>query len=119
MYVLTDENGRITATAEKKEYLSSDAFEFEFPNDFDFSTIGEYIVENGKLKESRSNDSIQAEIENLKAELANTDWIISKINEYSLQGQDISSLLSKYADIIEKRNDWRSKINELEGILDG
>lgn len=119
MYVLTDENGRITATAEKKEYLSPDAFEFEFPSDFDFSTIGEYIVENGKLKESRSNDSIQAEIENLKAELANTDWIISKINELNLQGQDISPLLSQYADIIEKRNDWRSKINELEGILDG
>lgn len=119
MYVLTDENGRITATAEKKEYLSSDAFEFEFPTDFDFSTIGEYIVENGELKQSRSQESIKEEIGNYQAKLNTTDWVVIKINEAMIKGDDSSALSIKYADIIEERDIYRSKINELEGLLDG
>lgn len=119
MFVLTDKNGRITATSERKEYLSDEAFEFDFPSDFDFGTIGEWIIKNGELVESRSSDSIQCEIDNLKADLASTDWVISKINEASLTGEDTQELLAKYADIIKVRRGQREKINELEVLLNG
>lgn len=118
MFISTDETGRITATSEKPEYLI-DPVEFEFPEDFDFSTIGEYVVENGKLKYSRSQQSIKEEIGEYQEKLNATDWVVIKINEATIKGEDSSALTMKYADIIEERDEYRSKINELEGLLDG
>lgn len=117
MFVITDETGRITATSEKKEYLPNGAFEFEFPSDFDFSTIGEYIVENGELKYSKSQVAIQAEIDMYKVNLANTDYIVAKISEAALIGDDKEALIEQYQDTIKQRKEWREKINELEKEL--
>lgn len=117
MFISTDENGRITATSERAEFLIN-PIEFEFPADFDFSTIGEYIVENGELVYSRSKQSIMDEIDAEQVKLSSTDWVITKILEEQILGGDISALTMKYADIIEERNKSRTKINELEGLLD-
>lgn len=117
MFVMTDGSGRITATSEKREYLPEGAFEFEFPSDFDFSTIGEYIVENGELKYSKSQEAIQEEIEAYKVKISETDYIIAKISEAALIGDDKEALIEQYQDTITQRKEWREKINELEKEL--
>lgn len=116
MYISVDETGRITSAAEKPEYLI-DPIEFEFPSDFDFSTIGEYIVENGVLKYSKSQGAIQAEIDYCKVNLYETDYIIAKISEAMALGEDYEPLIEQYQDTIELRKEWREKINELEKEL--
>lgn len=114
MFVMTDETGRITATSEKREYLPEGAFEFEFPSDFDFSTIGEHIVENGELKYSKSIGAIQAEIDAYKVNLYDTDYIVAKISEAMVLGEDYEALIERYQDTIKQRKEWREKINDLE-----
>lgn len=116
MFISLDENGRITASAEKEEYLIN-PINFDFPEDFDFSTIGEYVVENGELKYSRSQESIKDEIADYQAKLNATDWVVIKINEAMIKGENVSALTMKYADIIGERDKYRLKINELEAGL--
>lgn len=52
MYVQTDTDGRITVTTPYEQYASEDMFEFDFPDDFDFTTQNEYIIQNGELAHS-------------------------------------------------------------------
>lgn len=111
MYVLTDETGRITATAEKKEYLLSDAFEYEFPEDFNFAEIGEYVIKNGELERVESHEARQERIANLKANLAETDYVVIKIAEAKLEGRELDK---DYSGTISARKKWREEINELE-----
>lgn len=48
MYVLTDETGRICATTDVAEYAEG-MQEFDFPDDFDFTHIGDYLIKDGAL----------------------------------------------------------------------
>ena len=57
----------------------------------------------------------QAEIEQNKKYLADTDWIISKISEASLTGQDIEPLLVQYDSQIKEREMARIRIRLAEG----
>lgn len=52
MYVQTDTDGRITVTTPYEQYASEDMFEFTFPDDFDFATQNEYVIQNGELTHS-------------------------------------------------------------------
>ena len=54
-------------------------------------------------------------IEEAKRYLKETDWIVVKINEYQLSGEDISPLLDKYAVELQTRKEKRDLINELGG----
>lgn len=66
MYAQTDTDGRITATTPYEEYASEDMFEFNFPEDFDFSQQNAYVIQNGKLEYSPkplSEEAISAEKE--------------------------------------------------------
>lgn len=44
------------------------------------------------------------------AYLASTGWVVEKMSEYSLLGIDTAQYLSKYADILTKRQEARNKI---------
>lgn len=55
-------------------------------------------------------ERIQAEICALKSILADTDYIGIKIGEGAATHAD-------YAEICEKRQEWRNRINELEAML--
>lgn len=58
----------------------------------------------------------QAQILELKAKLADTDYIIIKMSEYSISGTEIpEDDAARYAEIIKQREQWRTQINELEG----
>ena len=56
------------------------------------------------------NEHIMAEIRALKSLLADTDYIGIKIGEGAATNAD-------YAEICEKRQEWRNRINELEAML--
>ena len=62
---------------------------------------------------------IEEEIFDKKNYLAETDYVITKINEaQALSNNDeIAQLKSDYADILVKRKECRQRINELEGKL--
>lgn len=48
MYVMLDENGRICATTDTKEYAEG-MIEFDLPEDFDYSHQEDYRIEGGEL----------------------------------------------------------------------
>ena len=56
------------------------------------------------------NERIQAEIRALKSLLADTDYVGIKIGEGAAKHSD-------YAEICDKRQSWRDRINELEAML--
>lgn len=56
-----------------------------------------------------------AEIEELKAELAETDYVVIKIAEYKNNDTELPEEDSaRYAAIIKQRQEWRDQINSLE-----
>lgn len=68
-----------------------------------------------EISELEYNNSKQikmyiAEINVLKHELSKTDYVVIKIAE------GVSSV-EEYASVIEKRQHWRERINELEGLI--
>lgn len=54
------------------------------------------------------------ELARAKSFLTNTDYIVIKIYEAVIKGQDTSELLSKYADQLAKRETYRNSIDALE-----
>lgn len=48
-YVCTDTDGRIQSVTELQEFAGPDAFEFIFPDDFDFGAQADYCIVNGEL----------------------------------------------------------------------
>ena len=56
------------------------------------------------------------EINEYKQYLAQTDYVISKLNEAKLEDETLfNSLKEEYAEVLTKRKEARAKINELEG----
>lgn len=56
--------------------------------------------------------SIAQQVVELKAKLADTDYVVIKIAEAT--GEDADALREKYAQVIADRKEWRKQINELE-----
>lgn len=69
---------------------------------------GEIFV--GKTDAEKQSDEAEVKIRQLKAKLAETDYIAAKIAEGSATTEE-------YADKIAERKAWRKEINELEELL--
>jgi hypothetical protein len=65
-------------------------------------------VEDLVLKAKQEAEKI---VDDAKTYLTSTDWVIAKISEKSLIGEDVSALLVEYADIITNREEARVIIN--------
>ncbi len=68
-------------------------------------------------EERRKNDSIaekQVAIEEKKAQLAETDYVVIKMYEAVIRGEDITEMKSEYSDVLNHRQQLREQINELE-----
>ena len=63
-----------------------------------------------EVKEANENQLAKA-----KQYLLDTDWVVVKINEAQLLGQDIQPLLTKYSVELGEREAKRTIINSLEG----
>lgn len=54
-------------------------------------------------------------IDELKAKLAETDYVVIKIAEYTSNGTELpEDDAERYADIMAQREQWRKEVNELE-----
>ena len=76
----------------------------------------EYYVDEALEK---AKQEILYQIELYKQELANTDYVVTKIAEAQALGEDITELLNQYSETIANRKLIRIKINELEEQLKG
>ena len=75
----------------------------------------EYYVDEEKLK---AKQEILSQIEEYKQELADTDYVVTKIAEAQALSEDTSQLITKYSDMLVYRKTLRNQINELEKELE-
>lgn len=54
------------------------------------------------------------QIDEAKKSLADTDWVVVKIQEASLLGEDTTALIAQYQDVLDARVEARATINSLE-----
>lgn len=129
MYIQTDQNGRIVAMMEKTfiddegnevEQDTTGYFEFEFPEDFDMANFNEYLLQDGQLVYSMSEGTRFYKIENLKAQLAETDYISAKMNDAIMSCTTVEEILQvnkefneKYGEVLARRQALRDEINKL------
>lgn len=114
MYVSVDETGRILATTEFEEYAEGMS-EFIFPDDFDFGTQNEYRIVDGELVHDPLPESPETQIADLKAKLAETDYVVIKVYEAMVTESELpDDDVQRYSSIIQQRGLWREQINQLE-----
>ena len=96
----------------------------DIPDEFDLSSIRNYIVEGAQLIFSElpaPQPSVQEQIANLKKQLSDTDYIAAKAVDALLAADGISGIVaalsqirSEYEEILAKRQSWRQALAELE-----
>ena len=77
------------------------------------------LVDDQEMKNSEEYKHMMKEnqLAELKQYLADTDYVITKLNEAKLEDEEeFNSLKLQYANILEKRKETRAKINELEAV---
>lgn len=119
-YAKTDADSRIIVWSH--EPLVGDAVEFANGDELDAACkngLEDYVIEGGKAvyRPTRAKQILE-----LKKKLEETDYISSKAIESIIGSKDVVSMLSalkrigeEYAEILKRREEWRSSINELEG----
>ena len=77
------------------------------------------LVDDQEMKNSEEYKQMMKEnqLAELKQYLADTDYVITKLNEAKLEDEEeFNSLKLQYANVLEKRKETRTKINELEAV---
>lgn len=83
-------------------------------NDISITKIGwKWFYMNGEWVNKDARTTTE-KIKELTEKLSNTDWVITKINEYKIYGEDLTE---KYASVLEERKSLRKQINALENKL--
>lgn len=119
-YAKTDADNRIIIWSH--DPLGDDAVGFANGDELDSACkngLEDYVIEGGKAvyRPTRAKQILE-----LKKKLAETDYIASKAIESIIGANDVISLLSalkrigeEYAETLKSREEWRARINELEG----
>lgn len=72
---------------------------------------------NAQNSEAYKQMMKENQLAELKQYLADTDYVITKLNEAKLEDEEeFNSLKLQYANVLEKRKETRAKINELEAV---
>lgn len=122
MYVSTSDDGRIFVTTDNEAYTDETYFEFDFPEDFDYSLQNEYRIVDRELVHEPigPSPSTQEQIVELKQKLLDTDYMVIKVYESMVTGEALPDEdAERYAEVIEQRKAWRIQINELEASSEG
>ena len=99
--------------------------EEEFDNYFDklnnFYDVAVEVIE-GKVKftytkNETSEGYLLSQIEAYKQKLSETDYVITKIAESQVIGEDVGELINQYSEVIANRRLIRTIINDLEAKL--
>lgn len=118
VYILVDETNRIS---ELSEFHIDETREtaVELPEGFDVPNYQNYLYQNGEFVYSEKPVSAYIQITELKSNLASTDYIVTKMAEAKVVGRSLlNEDLERYNEILQQRQEWRDKINELEAQLD-
>ena len=112
---------------ELKEAFMEDVFDIKFGYTKVKEENGKLILYNStKVKSEyyvdeeleKAKQEILYQIELYKQELSNTDYMVAKIAEAQVLGEDTSQLITKYSDMLVYRKNLRNQINELEKELE-
>ena len=99
----------------QNNYLDKPIIDYEHGL-YRYTFINGQIVEkdlSAEIVKAAAQKIKDAEIAELKAYLDSTDYAITKIAERQALGMDISGLLAEYADVIRRRSEARTRIEEL------
>ena len=129
VYVDFDEENFITAFSENDTMLTESYMEDNFEFSFGYTKVKEengtyylYNVDTPKKqyisKDNSYEDELILSIDDYKCKLSETDYIVVKIAEAQALGEDVTTLLEKYAEELSNRKIYRQKINELEQLLE-
>ena len=129
IYVDFDEENFITAFSENDTMLTESYMEDDFEFSFGYTKVkeenGVYYLYNVDIpkeqyisKDNSYEDELILSIDEYKCKLSETDYIVVKIAEAQALGQDVTTLLEKYAEELSNRKIYRQKINELEQLLE-
>lgn len=83
-----------------------------------FNKFLPYRLENGKLiidENKQSYDIKFNQVEELKKNLSDTDYIVTKAMEYQITGKPIPT---DYNQILVDRDSWRDQINTLQNEME-
>ena len=129
VYVNFDEENFITSFSENDIMLTESYMEDDFEFSFGYTKVKEengtyylYNVDTPKKqyisKDNSYEDELILSIDDYKCKLSETDYIVVKIAEAQALGEDVTTLLEKYAEELSNRKIYRQKINELEQLLE-
>ena len=129
VYIDFDEENFITAFSDNDTALTEAYMEDDFEFSFGYTKVKEengtyylYNVDTPKEQYISRDNSYENElilsIDDYKCKLNETDYIVVKIAEAQALGEDITTLLEKYAEELSNRKIYRQKINELEQLLE-
>lgn len=76
-----------------------------------------YHIYTAEEKKSIKERQLLTEIGNRQVELQQTDYVVIKIYEATIDGEDTTSLMQEYASVIARRKQLRQEINALQEQL--
>ena len=128
VYVNFDEENFITVFSENDTMLTESYMEDDFEFSFGCTKVKEengvyylYNVDTPKeqyiSKDNSYKDELILSIDDYKYKLSETDYIVVKIAEAQVLGEDADSLLAEYSEEIKNRKIYRQRINELQEEL--
>ena len=128
VYVNFDEENFITAFSENDTVLTEAYMEDNFEFSFGYTKVKEengtyylYNVDTPKeqyiSKDNSYEYELMASIDEYKCKLSETDYIVVKIAESQVLGEDVVPLLVEYSEEIKNRKIYRQRINELQEEL--
>ena len=129
VYVNFDEENFINIFSYNDDSLTEAYMEDDFKPSFGFTKVrkdsdGKYYLYNSEItkelyiqKDTSYEDKLMNEIDDYKHKLTETDYVVVKIAESQAFGEDTSSLLEEYSEVLTNRKEYRKKINELQEEL--
>lgn len=83
---------------------------------WEYGTYRKYSDEElEQILADRAEAERQREIAELKQQLTDTDYVVTKLSEFSVTGEELPDEdAERYAGVMEQRQKWRARINELE-----
>ena len=128
VYVNFDEENFITEFSENDTILTEAYMEDDFEFSFGYTKVkeekGTYYLYNVDIpkeqyisKDNSYEEELIVSIDEYKYKLSETDYIVVKIAEAQVLGEDVAPLLAEYSEEIQNRKIYRQRINELQEEL--
>ena len=128
IYINFDEDGFVNIFSENDIMLTEAYMEDDFEFSFGYTKVkeenGTYYLYNTETpkeqyisKDNSYQNKLIVSIEEYKCKLSETDYIVVKIAEAQVLGEDVAPLLAEYSEEIQNRKIYRQRINELQEEL--